>query len=89
MAVRADHSLVRTAAWRNRRFYLFIAPFFLLFAAFGLYPLLFSFYLGFTRWDGLTSRVWVGLSNFAALVDDEDDGSICPTRIQRCGKYRA
>ena len=28
--------------WRYRHFYLFISPFFLLFAVFGLYPLIFS-----------------------------------------------
>jgi len=57
--------------WKHRHFYLFISPFFILFAVFGLYPLLFSFYLGFTRWDGLTERTWAGLGNFATLVHDE------------------
>ncbi len=56
---------------RNRHFYLFISPFFILFAVFGLYPLLFSFYLSFTRWDGLTPRAWVGMDNFALMLDDE------------------
>jgi len=57
--------------WKHRHFYLFISPFFILFAVFGLYPLLFSFYLSFTRWDGLTERTWAGLGNFATLVHDE------------------
>lgn len=61
----------KNALWRHRHFYLFIAPFFLMFAVFGLYPLLFSFYLSFTRWDGLTEQTFVGFSNFAALADDE------------------
>ncbi len=57
--------------WQYRHFYLFISPFFLLFAIFGLYPLLFSFYLSFTKWDGLTEMTWVGLANFELLIHDE------------------
>ena len=57
--------------WRHRHFYLFIAPFFLLFAVFGLYPLIFSLYLSFVKWDGLTAMQWVGLSNFQTMLDDE------------------
>jgi len=69
-------SLSRSAAWRadiarHRHFYLFISPFFLLFAVFGLYPLLFSLYLSFVKWDGLTPMHWVGLANFRAMLDDE------------------
>ncbi len=60
-----------TNFWRHRHFYLFVSPFFLLFGVFGLYPLLFSFYLSFTRWDGLTQRTWVGLANFGVMLDDE------------------
>ena len=48
-----------------------ILPFFLLFAIFGLYPLLFSLYLSFVKWDGLTPMHWVGLANFRAMLDDE------------------
>ena len=56
---------------RNRHFYLFVAPFFILFAIFGLYPLLFSLVLSFVRWDGLTDMKWVGLGNFVVMLDDE------------------
>ena len=62
---------MRSRIWRHRHFYLFISPFFVLFGIFGLYPLLFSFYLSFARWDGLTELTWAGLGNFAALVHDE------------------
>lgn len=61
----------RAALWRHRHFYLFVSPFFLLFAVFGLYPLLFSLYLSFVKWDGLTPMQWVGLSNFRTLLGDE------------------
>jgi ABC-type sugar transport system permease subunit len=61
----------RAVLWRHRHFYLFISPFFLLFAVFGLYPLLFSLGLSFVKWDGLTPMHWVGLSNFRAMLEDE------------------
>ena len=57
--------------WRHRHFYLFISPFFVVFAVFGLYPLVFSLCLSFARWDGLTELTWIGLQNFAALIHDE------------------
>lgn len=56
---------------RHRHFYLFVSPFFILFAIFGLYPLLFSLFLSFTQWDGLTAMHWVGGANFVAMLDDE------------------
>lgn len=66
-----DRNALRHRMWKHRHFYLFISPFFILFALFGLYPLLFSFYLSFTRWDGLTERTWAGLENFATMLHDE------------------
>lgn len=65
-----ERSFVATA-WQYRHFYLFISPFFLLFAVFGLYPLVFSFGLSFAKWDGLTELTWVGLTNFAVMLDDD------------------
>ena len=57
--------------WRNRHFYIFVSPFFLLFAIFGLYPLIFSLFLSFVKWDGMTPWKWVGLANFQAMAGDE------------------
>ena len=56
--------------YRNRHFYYFISPFFVSFALLGLWPLLFSLYLAFVRWDGLTPAVRVGIGNFVALGRD-------------------
>ncbi len=56
---------------RHWPFYVFISPFFLLFAIFGVYPLVFSLYLSFVKWDGLTEQTWVGLANFATMLDDD------------------
>lgn len=56
--------------WRFRHFYIFISPFFISFAVLGLWPLLFSLYLSFVKWDGLTPRTFVGLENFRTLLGD-------------------
>ncbi|QTN00457.1 ABC transporter permease subunit [Sediminibacillus dalangtanensis] len=50
--------------------YLYISPFYLLFAVFGLFPMLFSFYLGFQKWNGLGEMEFVGLQNFRFVLSD-------------------
>ncbi len=59
---------------RNIWAYIFIAPFFLLFAIFGLFPYLYAFYLSFVQWDGIggpASQQWVGLENYQSLFRDD------------------
>jgi ABC-type sugar transport system permease subunit len=54
--------------------YLFVAPFYLLFAVFGLFPLLFSLFLAFQQLgaDQRPGRdALVGVDNFAFALDDE------------------
>lgn len=58
----------------GRRFwpqYVAITPFFLLFAAFGLFPVGFSAYLAFHRWDGLNPVTFAGLDQFRFLLADK------------------
>lgn len=56
---------------KNARWaYVFISPFFILFAIFGLYPLLLSFYLSFTRWKGVGPMEFAGLVNFSLIPKD-------------------
>lgn len=57
---------------RHRHFYFFIAPFFILFGLFGLYPLVFSLLLSFTEWDAFAPIRFVGLRNFAIMLNDGD-----------------
>lgn len=64
------NAALRKNLWRHRHFYLFISPFFILFAVLGLYPLLFSLFLSFVKWDGLTKMQWAGLYNFRAMFED-------------------
>jgi len=54
--------------------YVFLSPFVILFATFGIFPLGFSMFLAFQSWEptsGLDAMQFVGLENFAfALRDD-------------------
>ncbi|WP_380172369.1 carbohydrate ABC transporter permease [Kineococcus sp. DHX-1] len=47
-----------------------VSPFFLLFAAFGLFPLAFSAWLAFHRWDGISPVTFAGFDQFRFLVAD-------------------
>jgi multiple sugar transport system permease protein len=53
--------------------YIFISPFFLLFAVFGLFPILFSLYLSLQAWNpvqGLSTMRYIGIENYVWLMDD-------------------
>jgi multiple sugar transport system permease protein len=65
---RTRHQLARELAP-----YLFIAPFFVLFLVFGLFPLVFSIYLSLHQWDpaaGLAAMRWVGFENYWFALTD-------------------
>lgn len=55
---------------RNKTPYLYIAPFFISFAIFGLYPLLFSVQLSFSDYRIGRGGNWVGLLNFQRVLAD-------------------
>lgn len=61
---------LRAEMWRNRWFYIFIGPFFIHFAAFGLYQVVFAFYLSFFKWDGMAPMRPLGLEHFVTLFQD-------------------
>jgi multiple sugar transport system permease protein/raffinose/stachyose/melibiose transport system permease protein len=48
----------------------FILPAFLLFIAVIIFPLIFSFVLGFTRWRGYGELEWVGMANYLRMFQD-------------------
>src|SRR5260221_12222215 len=64
----------RLSLWREifqaRWAYLFIAPFFVFFILFSLYPVLFSLYLSLTEWKGLGPIKFIGLDNYQRLLGD-------------------
>ncbi|MGW5360050.1 carbohydrate ABC transporter permease [Actinopolymorpha pittospori] len=51
--------------------YAFVAPIVAFFLTFVLYPFLRSFYISLTQWSGFGVPRFVGLMNFANLLDDE------------------
>jgi ABC-type sugar transport system permease subunit len=74
--------LTRTASrttmaelWRRIRknwaAYFFISPFFILYSVFGLFGLLYSLYISFHHWDGLTPMKFRGFGNYSELLADE------------------
>jgi len=51
---------------------LFIAPFFMTFLIFQLYPMIYSLYVSFLKWDGMSKKVkFVGTANYARLFTDQ------------------
>jgi ABC-type sugar transport system permease subunit len=50
--------------------YLFVAPFFLIYAFFNVYPLLYSIWMSLNEWDGVGIPLFVGLANFSKLFRD-------------------
>ena len=56
---------------KNRMGYLFISPFFLILLIFTIYPALYTFFLSFRKWDGLTDSMGNGFLNFQRLITDK------------------
>ncbi|HEX7747044.1 MAG TPA: sugar ABC transporter permease [Micromonosporaceae bacterium] len=50
--------------------YLYIAPFFVVFAAFGLYPMLRTAWMSLHDWDLVGEHRFVGLDNYTGLLSD-------------------
>ena len=65
----------RWMRWADRGFspYIYVAPFFLLFIGFGLFPILFNAYVSLTDRDLLRpgAETFTGLANYRELVGDE------------------
>lgn len=64
----------RRALWKeiraNRVAYAYIAPFFILFAIFGAFPIVAGFGMSFFRWDGIGDFKFMGLRNYERLLTD-------------------
>jgi len=65
----------RRASMRDLRHngwaYVFISPFYLLYAVFGVFPLLYGLWLSFHSWDGISDMEWVGIENYTTLLTDD------------------
>lgn len=56
---------------RNRWAYVFISPFYLLYAVFGIFPLFYGLWLSFHVWDGISPMRWVAFENYTRLLVDD------------------
>lgn len=51
--------------------YLYISPFYLLFAVFGLFPLGYTFWVSLHHWEIIGGHQFIGLRNYARLLGDD------------------
>ncbi len=66
-----DRRAAMKQAKRNAWAYAFISPFYLLYAVFGLFPLLYGLWLSLHKWDGISPMKWVGAANYIRLLTDD------------------
>ena len=70
MAQPHAHSTYREIK-RNRWAYLFISPFYILYAVFGMFPLIYGLWLSLHTWDGISGMEWIGAENYLRLLVDD------------------
>lgn len=51
--------------------YIFILPNLIVFLTFGIFPLVWSFFMSFNRWSMTKDPVFIGMDNYTALFSDE------------------
>ncbi|HEX9614463.1 MAG TPA: sugar ABC transporter permease [Bacteroidota bacterium] len=64
------HPTPHRRRFRGKTPFLFVFPYLVFFLLFVAYPLVFSLVLVFHRWNIVTPMEWIGLKNFARLIDD-------------------
>lgn len=65
-------------AWRRRlslwdqRYsgYAYVAPFFIIFGVFGIFPILYTAFVSLHDWNIIGTHSWVGLDNYSTLLND-------------------
>jgi ABC-type sugar transport system permease subunit len=67
---RRETARPRDRWWRRAAPYVFISPFYLIFLAFGLLPIVFSLGVSLYDWRGVTPWSFVGLNNYQVLLRD-------------------
>jgi raffinose/stachyose/melibiose transport system permease protein len=70
MAIGRRRNIERLPGEARRIGYLYVAPAFLLYAAFNLVPLGQGVNVSFYNWDGITPGTWVGLQNYGDFFSD-------------------
>lgn len=74
MTIALPHRPARHGWWRRNQQglapLLFLAPGAAMFLVYVVWPIAASLWLGFFDWDGLGEARWIGLGNYAELIDD-------------------
>jgi cellobiose transport system permease protein len=52
--------------------YFFLTPYFVLLIGLELFPLLFSFFISLTKWNGVGEPLFVGITNYMRLIKDKN-----------------
>ncbi|MBW7452554.1 carbohydrate ABC transporter permease [Paenibacillus sepulcri] len=66
---------MKTSKWNKQLLfapYIYISPYFILFFVFSLYPILYSFYISFTDWNGSGEKTMIGFDNYIELFGDKN-----------------
>ncbi|MBB6636098.1 carbohydrate ABC transporter permease [Cohnella thailandensis] len=63
---------MRTTLKNPYVYFIFVVPTIALYFLFFIYPMLTSVYYGFTNWNGLDTKDYIGFDNFANAFKDED-----------------
>ncbi|MCM1134094.1 MAG: sugar ABC transporter permease [Clostridium sp.] len=50
--------------------YLFVLPYFVIFLAFSVFPIFYSVFISFHEWDGVSDKIFVGLTNYMEVIKD-------------------
>lgn len=61
---------VRRSRFEKAAPYAYVAPFFVIFGIFGLFPLLYNFYIAFFDWNPIGDQTFIGFDNFTRLAGD-------------------
>ncbi|MGW6129873.1 carbohydrate ABC transporter permease [Cellulomonas sp. NPDC055163] len=61
---------LRTSFLERLAPYAYVAPFFVIFGIFGLFPLVFTFYVALFDWNPIGEQTFIGLANFERLFAD-------------------
>lgn len=61
---------VSAEKYRNKIAYTYIAPFYVLFLIFSIFPIFSGFIVSFFDWDGVTPMFFVGFSNYIQALSD-------------------
>lgn len=56
---------------RNYHPYLFISPYFIIYLVFGFFPVIFSLFMSFMNWDGVSALTFVGFKNYIRLFTQD------------------